>query len=462
MHPRWPVASRARALPAAECLVKGPSRAAEGDVVHRALSLRGDVDSRVAERGEDGVGDALRHFDVARCHGRRPRRVDGAARGKRELDGARDAVVRGHIIVEQRPHREHGRGARHGGGTVHVARDLWRAAGEVEMQRTVAHRECNLHGNIRIRDAITLQPVDGTTVSSLQRREPRANPAFGIPEQRITRRVELRRAEARGERAPACRTCRTRRQLRAEIPATLRWRAHVGENETEQLVVERSGAHEAHRWHDQSLLHELRRALRHAAGAHAADVGVMCADSGESAERSVDLHRLHQREIREMRPAVIRIVEQKHIAGLWIARAHRGDCLGHCAEVHGDVRGLRDHAARGVEQRGRRVAALSNVRRQRAAHEHRAHLFGDHGNGVREHRELERIDRLACRHAGDSPCVSSHPPESCATPVHPGAMRRVAPGSAMTDGPAAIPSGVEGSASSGRPNRTGCAGPLTT
>ena len=52
-------------------------------------------------------------------------------------------------------------------------------------------------------------------------------------------------------------------------------------------------------------------------------------------------------------------------------RRHRG---GHRAEVHGDVLGLHDHLALGVEQGGGGVAALLDVRRVRRAHQHRAHL----------------------------------------------------------------------------------------
>ncbi len=51
---------------------------------------------------------------------------------------------------------------------------------------------------------------------------------------------------------------------------------------------------------------------------------------------------------------------------------HRG---GHRAEVHGNVLGLHDHLAVRVEQRGRSVAALLDVRRVRRADQHHAHLL---------------------------------------------------------------------------------------
>ena len=59
--------------------------------------------------------------------------------------------------------------------------------------------------------------------------------------------------------------------------------------------------------------------------------------------------RLHEREIGEMRAAVIRIVEEKDVVRARIAGADRAHRLRHGAEVDGNVRRLRDHASVGVE-----------------------------------------------------------------------------------------------------------------
>ena len=53
-----------------------------------------------------------------------------------------------------------------------------------------------------------------------------------------------------------------------------------------------------------------------------------------------------------MRPAAIRIVQQKDVARPGIARQDRGHGVGHRAEMHRDVGGLGDHPSLRVEQRG--------------------------------------------------------------------------------------------------------------
>ena len=58
-------------------------------------------------------------------------------------------------------------------------------------------------------------------------------------------------------------------------------------------------------------------------------------------------------------------------------RADRGDGIRHGAEVDRDVLGLGDHPPAPVEERGRAVAALLDVGRERGADEHGAHLVGD-------------------------------------------------------------------------------------
>ena len=55
----------------------------------------------------------------------------------------------------------------------------------------------------------------------------------------------------------------------------------------------------------------------------------------------------------------------------------------HRAEVHGNVLGLHEQFAVGREQRGRAVGPLLDVRAERGAPEHRAHLVGDAGRAGR-------------------------------------------------------------------------------
>ena len=90
--------------------------------------------------------------------------------------------------------------------------------------------------------------------------------------------------------------------------------------------------------------------------------------------------------------------------------AHGGDRVGHRAEVHRDVLGLRDHAAALVEERRRAVAPLLDVRRERRADEHRAHLLRDRAERAADHLELDvhspsaRSVPCAVRLAAAHPC----------------------------------------------------------
>ena len=107
-------------------------------------------------------------------------------------------------------------------------------------------------------------------------------------------------------------------------------------------------------------------------------------------------------------------------------RDHRRDRLGHRAEVDGDVLGLGDHAAPGVEERGRAVAPLLDVRRERAPDEHRAHLLRDPGESRAHHGQGHRVhDRSRTR-----------VPAASGSPAQPGRTRHVAPESSTIAGPA--------------------------
>ena len=86
---------------------------------------------------------------------------------------------------------------------------------------------------------------------------------------------------------------------------------------------------------------------------------------------------------------------------------HGDDSVGHRPEVDGNVLGLRDHPSALVEERGRAVAALLDVRGERGAHEHGAHLLRDRLQKRSYDLELDvyskvqsvRVDAFAYDHA---------------------------------------------------------------
>ena len=76
-------------------------------------------------------------------------------------------------------------------------------------------------------------------------------------------------------------------------------------------------------------------------------------------------------------PPVYGSLRTKTSSGRRVAAHDGGDGVGHRAEVDGDVLGLRDHAPALVEERGRAVAPLLDVRGEGGADEDGAHLLGD-------------------------------------------------------------------------------------
>ena len=83
--------------------------------------------------------------------------------------------------------------------------------------------------------------------------------------------------------------------------------------------------------------------------------------------------------------------------GLLVAVEHGRDRVGHRAEVDGDVLGLHHQLAAGVEERGRAVAALLDVRRVGRADQHRAHLVAGGAQRADQHLQRDRVEARAHR-----------------------------------------------------------------
>jgi hypothetical protein len=157
----------------------------------------------------------------------------------------------------------------------------------------------------------------------------------------------------------------------------------------------------------------------------------MRADGGEAADLAPDLDCLDERQVGKVRPALVWVVEKEDVTGIRTLPDDGTHCVGHRAEVHGDVRGLRDHPSVGVEQRGRGVPSLTDVGRQRATNQYRAHLLRDHRDRVRHHGQLERVE------GGHAPSRSSNqPPISRLRATQPAFTRSVESDSPTDAGPA--------------------------
>ena len=165
-----------------------------------------------------------------------------------------------------------------------------------------------------------------------------------------------------------------RRELGTKVAAALVGVPHPRDELVEDAVVE------ARRRDHDTLLLEPARVGGQAAGLGGADIGVVSAGDGEARARARD-----ERDVGQVRAAGERVVQDPGLARRGVVRADRGDGVGKRAEVDRDVLGLRDHPPARVEERGRAVAPLLDVRREGGAHEGRAHLIRDRAERGTDH-----------------------------------------------------------------------------
>jgi len=115
-------------------------------------------------------------------------------------------------------------------------------------------------------------------------------------------------------------------------------------------------------------------------------------DEERCARAAVEEHRRDEREVGQVRAAVVGIVQEHGIPGLERReRQRRLDGARHGAEVHGDVRGLRHQPGVRVEHGARVVEPLGDVGRVRGAHERGAHLLGARREQAAVERERDRV-----------------------------------------------------------------------
>ncbi len=184
------------------------------------------------------------------------------------------------------------------------------------------------------------------------------------------------------------------RPLGAQIRTALGGIADVRQQQVLDLVAHLAARYESRRRDPQPLLIDVPRTGGHAAGRHPTDIGVVSPRRGVGDEFIASVgwtpparrlrgvghlghDRRDHRHVRKVGPAGEGIVQDEHVAGVRITATHRGDGVGHRAEMDRDVFGLGNESAVGVEDRRRAVPALGDVRRIRPADQHVAHLLGD-------------------------------------------------------------------------------------
>src|SRR5262249_14926147 len=162
-------------------------------------------------------------------------------------------------------------------------------------------------------------------------------------------------------------------------------------------------------------------------------VGPVLADGRKEDQAAVLEERIDQRDVVEVRPASIRIVEEDHVARREVVTElrHRGlDGPRQRHHVGADVLGLRHDLRGGVEEPAREVLRLVDRHRPRGPEHRGAHLAHDRDQALRHHLERDGVDhRSASR--------TRLPWASCRAPK-PGGTTVVVPGSSTSAGPRTI------------------------
>ena len=186
-------------------------------------------------------------------------------------------------------------------------------------------------------------------------------------------------------------SCAAGGELGAEIGAALVRVSHPAREVSQQLAVESALRHQPGRRDHHALLLERARVGGHAARELAADVGVVGAAGGEAGQLAAAEDGGDESDVGKMGAAAIGVVEDPGVSGALFLLDHRRHRQRHRAQVHGDVLGLHDHLARGVEEAGGGVAALLHVGRVGGAHEHHAHLVARRPQRAHHHLQSDRI-----------------------------------------------------------------------
>jgi hypothetical protein len=224
-------------------------------------------------------------------------------------------------------------------------------------------------------------------------------------------------------------------ELGAKVGLALARGPHPPREVVEELAVERPRPNQPGGLDHDPLVGEPARVRRHAARRGAADVRVVGAAGGEAEQVAVLALGLEdgrdQRDVGEVGPAPIGVVEDPGVAGGVLLVEHGRDRRRHRAEVDRDVLGLHHHLALGVEQGGGGVATLLHVRGVGGTDEHRAHLVA--GGAQRAEHDLE-VDGVH-----QSRSTTTVPSRDWSVACQPGGMTSVASDSSTIAGPSTAP-----------------------
>src|SRR5215208_2022081 len=279
------------------------------------------------------------------------------------------------------------RRTRHRERAIDVAAHLVRGTGEVDGHGVVVYRDGCSYGDVVVGHAVALHEVFGLALPVGQLADGLAGTPLGVGDNLVEGRKDDLLAPTLDQLAYTLFGNVVRGDLGAEVAASQVGGANVGEQEVEDVVYVLAPPDQTHRRDDDPLLEDLARVGGHGAGAHPADVGVVRPRDGVAEDLSFVGDGGDEGYVWEVRAARVGVVYGEDISRLRVAAHDGGDRLRHRPKVDGDVLRLGDHVAFCVEERGRAVAPLLDVRRVGAPDQDRPHLLGYARERARQHRE---------------------------------------------------------------------------
>ena len=361
-----------------------------------ALTRRGHaLGQRLRQRAEHDVEHPVPGEGARRARARQARVEDGALGGD-DVDTAKHAGVVRHVLAQHRSHREITARLRERQRRVQRGFHLGRRARPVAREvAVVVDRERDRQRHRVVAESVAVEMI-GEPVRPLRpARDLRARDALGVVE-------ELARVRAHGlapvprEQPPHFSLADlARRVLGPDVAEHPVRDPHVLLDDAEHGLARHPALVELHRRDAQPLLVHLGRVAGIRAGHAAAHVGLMPDHDGEGFQLVVDEDRQEQEDVRDVHPAVVRIVHHDDVAGVEIARElaqHALHRVGHRAEMLGDGPGLGDEQTVGVAQGRRVVHDVLDDLGARGADDGIGHLVHDGVEGALDDRERDRID----------------------------------------------------------------------
>src|SRR3989449_11161067 len=299
-HPR-PVRERTLA-PRYRLIVRDRPRirSADGQVVHRALALRGAyVAHRGRRREQQGVHDSLGGLDVARRHGGRRARPDQTPLSGEHPQRPKSTGISRRVWVGQASHDVRSGAEGDGEGRVQISWDLAIRALEIHGDSRTPDRDFRMNpDSLRFLERRRFEEILRGPGPSRQFADGRSNPPLSVVEELIDRLPKPCDTDSLDEFDETPRPEFVGGDLRSEVSEPLqriRWCPAEPLDDTPPLVC---ANHHLLRLQDEAFILETHRARRHRADHLSADVRMARSIHRESNDRLAEEHGPDQRHVR--------------------------------------------------------------------------------------------------------------------------------------------------------------------